>query len=129
MTKPSHAKVYANDAERVAAGPDGNARIDRFERRISIDGDVSPELERKLLEIADKCPAHGMLALPNAMTFTPVAGSVDSCDAPKQPLELIIRASPSGRYRPCCVAKECVRRRTSNFSAAHANRSTSAAAA
>lgn len=97
MTKPPHAKVYANDAERVAAGADGNARIDRLERRISIVGDVSPELERKLLEIADKCPVHRMLALPNAMTFTPVAGSVDSCDAPKQPLELIIRASPSGR--------------------------------
>ena len=36
-------------------------QIDRFSRSISIDGDVSPELYEKLLEIADKCPVHKTL--------------------------------------------------------------------
>ncbi len=57
-----HAKVHAADcqdcaAETVAAG----GRIDRFERRISIAGDIDPALHDKILEIADKCPVHRTL--------------------------------------------------------------------
>ncbi len=58
-----HGKVEADhlrDSEQDAMG--GKARrIDRFERRIRIDGGVTPEVEAKLLEIANKCPVHRTL--------------------------------------------------------------------
>lgn len=58
----SHAKVYAKDcADCLAAGADANARIDRFERVISVDGTVAPALADKLVEIANKCPVHRTL--------------------------------------------------------------------
>lgn len=58
----SHAKVYAKDCtECVSAGSDANTRIDRFERVISVDGDIAPELADKLVEIAGKCPVHRTL--------------------------------------------------------------------
>tara|TARA_Y100000815_G_scaffold108865_1_gene97482 strand:- start:34455 stop:35693 length:1239 start_codon:yes stop_codon:yes gene_type:complete len=58
----SHAKVHAKDCmectdqERAHGG-----KIDRFERHISVDGEVAPELADKLEEIADKCPVHKTL--------------------------------------------------------------------
>ncbi|MEX2696194.1 bifunctional alpha/beta hydrolase/OsmC family protein [Rhizobium mongolense] len=58
----SHAKIHVKDcedcteAERSASG-----RIDRFERVISIDGEVSGELRSKIAEIADRCPVHRTL--------------------------------------------------------------------
>ena len=58
----SHAKVHANDcagcAEEVIAN---GGRVDRFERVISVDGPVPPELAGKLEEIANKCPVHKTL--------------------------------------------------------------------
>jgi putative redox protein len=57
-----HAKVHAADCQdcaedKVAAG----GRIDRFERKITIAGDLDPALHDKILEIADKCPVHRTL--------------------------------------------------------------------
>ena len=36
-------------------------KIDRFERSITIEGDVSPEIADKIEEIANKCPVHRTL--------------------------------------------------------------------
>jgi len=51
-----HAKIHAADCADCGEGREG--RIDRFERKISIKGDVDTEIRSKLLEIADKCPVH-----------------------------------------------------------------------
>ena len=58
----SHSKIHARDCEDCAASEraDGG-KIDRFERIISVDGEVSDELRSKIAEIADKCPVHRTL--------------------------------------------------------------------
>ncbi len=53
-----HDKVHARDC---AECEQREGRIDRFERVISISGDVAPELQGKLVEIAEKCPVHRTL--------------------------------------------------------------------
>jgi uncharacterized OsmC-like protein/alpha/beta superfamily hydrolase len=55
----SHGKVHASDCKDCGEGREG--RIDRFERVLSVDGDISEELREKLLEIAGKCPVHKTL--------------------------------------------------------------------
>ena len=58
----SHAKIHASDCEECSeAERAGGGKIDRFERVISVDGDVPADLHDKLLEIADKCPVHRTL--------------------------------------------------------------------
>ncbi|MBJ6370702.1 bifunctional alpha/beta hydrolase/OsmC family protein [Sedimentitalea arenosa] len=52
----SHAKVHAEDAD--AGQP---SRIDRFERVVSLTGDLDQEQRARLMEIADKCPVHRTL--------------------------------------------------------------------
>ena len=52
----SHDKVHAQDA----AGS-GEVRIDTFRREIRLQGDLSEDQRRRLLEIADKCPVHRTL--------------------------------------------------------------------
>ncbi len=54
----THGKVHAKDCAECE-GREG--RIDRFERRISIEGGCPPELEAKIVEIANKCPVHRTL--------------------------------------------------------------------
>jgi uncharacterized OsmC-like protein/alpha/beta superfamily hydrolase len=58
-----HGKVHAKDCEECTdAQREGHAKIDRFERRITIEGEpLTLGLEAKLLEIADKCPVHRTL--------------------------------------------------------------------
>ncbi len=57
-----HNKIHAKDClectgeERASGG-----KIDRFERRIHIEGLDDPQLRAKLLTIADKCPVHRTL--------------------------------------------------------------------
>ncbi|MEO0881506.1 MAG: bifunctional alpha/beta hydrolase/OsmC family protein [Pseudomonadota bacterium] len=53
----SHEKDYADDCENC----EQDRRIDIFERRISIDGDLTEEQHDRMLEIADKCPVHRTL--------------------------------------------------------------------
>lgn len=58
----SHAKTHARDCEECSESERaGGARIDRFERRIVVEGEIAPELEEKLVEIAGKCPVHRTL--------------------------------------------------------------------
>ena len=54
-----HAKVHAKDCADCGEGREG--RIDRFERRINVAGELDDEAREKLLEIADKCPVHRTL--------------------------------------------------------------------
>ena len=54
-----HEKVHARDCADCADEMRERAgKIDRFARTISVEGGVPADLERKLLEIADKCPVH-----------------------------------------------------------------------
>ena len=55
----THGKIHAKDCEECGEGITG--KIDRFERVISVDGDIAPELRDKLVEIAGKCPVHKTL--------------------------------------------------------------------
>ena len=55
----SHAKIHAQDCADCGEGKSG--RIDRFERTISVKGNVSPDILQKLVKIADKCPVHKTL--------------------------------------------------------------------
>ena len=54
----SHAKVHGKDCAECDEEQASRSRIDRFERRIHVDGTVDPSEHEKLLEIADKCPVH-----------------------------------------------------------------------
>jgi len=55
----SHGKVHAEDCADCGEGRTG--KIDRFERVISVDGEIAPDLRDKLVEIAGKCPVHRTL--------------------------------------------------------------------
>jgi putative redox protein len=58
----SHTKIHAKDCEECTDQErSGSARIDQFERVISIDGEVSEEFRGKIAEIAGKCPVHRTL--------------------------------------------------------------------
>lgn len=58
----SHTKIHAKDCEECTEQErSGSARIDHFERVISIDGEVSEEFRDKIAEIAGKCPVHRTL--------------------------------------------------------------------
>jgi putative redox protein len=58
----SHARIHAKDCADCTEEERGSGkRIDRFERVIAIEGDLSPELADKIEEIAGKCPVHRTL--------------------------------------------------------------------
>ncbi|MCM2560993.1 bifunctional alpha/beta hydrolase/OsmC family protein [Lutimaribacter sp. EGI FJ00015] len=52
----SHDKVHAQDA----GGATGD-KVDRFTRRIRLDGELDKDQRARLLEIADRCPVHRTL--------------------------------------------------------------------
>ena len=57
-----HQKVHADDCSHCAQEvKDQGGKVDVFERRISVAGLDDPELEAKLVSIADKCPVHKTL--------------------------------------------------------------------
>jgi len=57
-----HGKVHADDCRDCGEEVRRNGgRIDRFERRIGIEGDLDEATRARLLEIADKCPVHKTL--------------------------------------------------------------------
>ena len=57
-----HGKVPVEHCEDCGKAIEGRAgKIDRFERVISVDGDVDAALAAKLVEIASKCPVHRTL--------------------------------------------------------------------
>ena len=53
-----HSKVHAVDCEECET-KDG--KLDRIERDVQLDGDLSDEQRARLLEIANKCPVHRTL--------------------------------------------------------------------
>lgn len=56
-----HNKVHAEDCESCTPDAKAGGRIDRFERQITLTGDLSDEERRRLLAIADRCPVHKTL--------------------------------------------------------------------
>ena len=57
-----HAKVHAADCEDCAGEiRERDGRIDRFERRIAIEGEIDADTRARMLEIADRCPVHRTL--------------------------------------------------------------------
>jgi len=64
----SHGKVHADDCMDCGEGRSG--RIDRFERRLEIKGDLSPAEIKRLVEIADKCPVHKTLEKSSVVVTT-----------------------------------------------------------
>lgn len=54
----SHNKVHAEDCESCSQN---GGKIDRFERRITLTGNLTDEQRIRLLEIADRCPVHRTL--------------------------------------------------------------------
>ena len=56
----THDKVHGQDA-----GAERDAKIDRFERRITLDGELDADQRQRLLQIADKCPVHQTLERAN----------------------------------------------------------------
>jgi uncharacterized OsmC-like protein/pimeloyl-ACP methyl ester carboxylesterase len=67
----SHNKTpveHCADCGEVAEGREG--KIDRFERVISVEGEVDAALRAKLLEIAGKCPVHRAVERGSAVVTT-----------------------------------------------------------
>jgi putative redox protein len=65
----SHAKEHATDAA------DLGAKIDHFDRLITLTGDLSDSQRVRLFEIADKCPVHRSLERTNMITTQLVAST------------------------------------------------------
>ena len=53
-----HGKIYADDCNNCETA---SGKVDRIEREIEVEGDLTSEQREKLLEIADKCPVHRTL--------------------------------------------------------------------
>ena len=53
-----HDKIYAND---WAACETKEGKVGRIERWIELDGPLSDDQQKRLLEIADRCPVHRTL--------------------------------------------------------------------
>ncbi len=53
-----HNKIHAEDCEDCSSKA---GKIDQFDRAIQLQGDLSDEQRRKLLDIADRCPVHKTL--------------------------------------------------------------------
>jgi uncharacterized OsmC-like protein len=53
-----HSKIHAADCRDCETKV---GKIDRIEREIHLVGDLQPEQQKRLLEIADKCPVHRTL--------------------------------------------------------------------
>ncbi|POF32345.1 bifunctional alpha/beta hydrolase/OsmC family protein [Roseibium marinum] len=61
-TRILHGKVHAADCEECSEELRAHGgRIDRFERLISLEGDLDDATRKRMLEIADKCPVHRTL--------------------------------------------------------------------
>lgn len=58
ITHVDHDKVHAEDCEN---SDQEKSKIDRFQLRIELIGDLSPEQRDRLLEIAGRCPVHRTL--------------------------------------------------------------------
>ncbi|CAN5268551.1 bifunctional alpha/beta hydrolase/OsmC family protein [soil metagenome] len=57
-TAVGHDRIHASDCEECETQ---EGKIDRFDRRIDLQGELTDEQRQKLLEIAGKCPVHRTL--------------------------------------------------------------------
>lgn len=57
----NHEKVHRKDGELAETG---EGKISKFTRLLEIKGNLTPDMEEKLLEIANKCPVHKTLHEP-----------------------------------------------------------------
>lgn len=55
-----HAKVHEPDCENCER--DASAKVDRLERTIRIDADLTDDVRARMMQIADRCPLHRTLA-------------------------------------------------------------------
>jgi putative redox protein len=70
-----HGKVHAADCEACSDEmKERGGKIDRFEREITLEGDLDAATRARMLEIADKCPVHRTLEA-GAAIVTCEAGS------------------------------------------------------
>jgi putative redox protein len=53
-----HGKIHAEDCLDCESD---KGKIDRFVRTIHLEGDLTEEQRRRMLEIADRCPVHRSL--------------------------------------------------------------------
>ena len=53
-----HGRIYATDCAECETK---EGKVDRIERIITLEGDLTAEQRKRLLEIADKCPVHRTL--------------------------------------------------------------------
>lgn len=53
-----HEKIHAEDCANCETE---TGKIDRFEREITLEGDLSGEQRDRLLQIANRCPVHRTL--------------------------------------------------------------------
>lgn len=61
-TRVLHGKVHAADCEDCSEDLQARGgRIDRFERLITLEGDLDAATRERMLEMADKCPVHRTL--------------------------------------------------------------------
>lgn len=57
-----HGKVHARDCSDCADEvQEREGKVDRFERRIAIEGDLDEAQRQRMMEIADRCPVHRTL--------------------------------------------------------------------
>ena len=54
-----YSKIHIDDCNECETSEGG--KIDQFERRIQIQGDVDESIKQRMLQIADRCPVHKTL--------------------------------------------------------------------
>jgi uncharacterized OsmC-like protein/pimeloyl-ACP methyl ester carboxylesterase len=59
VVRLEHSRIHAEDEEQVE---DGDARLDRIDREVTLVGPLDDEQRARLLEIADRCPVHRTLS-------------------------------------------------------------------
>ncbi|MBV6646623.1 MAG: OsmC family protein [Cyclobacteriaceae bacterium] len=58
QVKLTHDKVHVEDGENSESS---SGKIDQIKRLITLEGDLTPEQRKRLIEIADRCPVHKTL--------------------------------------------------------------------
>jgi uncharacterized OsmC-like protein/fermentation-respiration switch protein FrsA (DUF1100 family) len=59
VVRLQHSRIHAEDEEQIE---DGDARLDRIDREVTLVGPLDDEQRARLLEIADRCPVHRTLS-------------------------------------------------------------------
>ena len=66
IVKLNHHKIYAEDCKNCDSD-DKNVKIDKIDRIIELEGELTEDQRNKLLEIANKCPVHRTLTSINSI--------------------------------------------------------------